>query len=172
MQNSKENSKYWFALYTRPRHEFKAQLSLNSMQIENYLPTLTRVKQWSDRKKKVVEPLFKSYIFIKASERERLKAVEIDQVVKTIFFNGKPSVIPESQIKGLKKMLEETDQVSVLEGIVKGTKVKVTEGPFNGVEGIVYSVSKDERHLAITVEMLNRSVIVSLPASSIVKERS
>jgi transcription antitermination factor NusG len=66
--------KYWFVLYTKPRHEFKAEEQIKSLNIEVYLPTTTVVKQWSDRKKKVTEPLFKSYIFIYADEKERLNS--------------------------------------------------------------------------------------------------
>ena len=50
------DNKYWFALYTKPRSEFKAEQQLTAVGVENYLPTITRLKQWSDRKKKVTTP--------------------------------------------------------------------------------------------------------------------
>ena len=46
------SEKHWFALYTKPRHEFKAELQLKNISIDNYLPTYIVTKQWSDRKKK------------------------------------------------------------------------------------------------------------------------
>ena len=162
--------KKWFALYTKPRHEFKAQLQLDAIGVENYLPTITLVKKWSDRKKKVTEPLFRGYIFICADEKERFKALEQKAVVRVIFFNGKPSVIPENQIESIKKMLSETSDVSVFEGLVKGTEVYITEGPFAGVEGVVYQTENAENMLAVSVDLLNRSVIVKLPADSLVKK--
>ena len=161
--------KKWFALYIKPRHEFKAQAQLESIGVENYLPTITAIKKWSDRKKKVTEPLFRGYIFIRADEKERLDSLEQQAVVRTVSFNGKPSVVPDYQIDSLKQMLAGSAEVKVFEGIVKGTEIKVVEGPFKGVEGIVYNVSKDESMLAITVELLNRSVVVSLPSESVVK---
>ena len=63
--------KYWYVLYTKPRHEFKAEAQINSLNIESYLPTNTVIKQWSDRKKKITEPLFKSYIFRKFKRTRR-----------------------------------------------------------------------------------------------------
>jgi len=54
--------KFWFALYTKPRNEFKAEQQLIAAGITNYLPTVTLLKQWSDRKKKVTEPLLRGYI--------------------------------------------------------------------------------------------------------------
>ncbi len=55
--------KFWFALYTKPRNEFKAEQQLTAVDITNYLPTVTLLKQWSDRKKKVTEPAFKRIHF-------------------------------------------------------------------------------------------------------------
>jgi len=44
--------KNWYAMYTKPRSEFKAAQQLNVNKIIYYLPTVTIVRQWSDRKKK------------------------------------------------------------------------------------------------------------------------
>ena len=56
--------RYWHALYVRSRAEKKVLAQLEDMGIQAYLPLITHVKQWSDRKKKVEEPLFKSYVFV------------------------------------------------------------------------------------------------------------
>ncbi len=162
--------KNWFALYTKPRHEYKAQAQLESENIICYLPVITRFKQWSDRKKKVTEPLFRGYIFIQATEKERLTAVECNAVVKTIFFDGKPSVIPEYQINSLKNLLSNTSSVQVFNEVIKGDRIKIKEGPFAGVEGVVYEVSKDESMLAVNIDLLKRSVVVKLSAADVTKK--
>lgn len=162
--------KKWFALYTKPRHEFKALEQINALDITTYLPTTTVIKQWSDRKKKITEPLFKSYIFINADELERNQALTCDAVLKTIFFNGKPAVIPDWEIENLKQILNNADKVTVFNGIVKGTKVEIASGPMIGLEGVVSKVSKNEQTLAVSIEMLNRSVIVTLPALTVIKK--
>lgn len=162
--------KKWFALYTKPRHEFKALEQIAAFDITTYLPTTTVIRQWSDRKKKITEPLFKSYVFIHADELERNKALTSDAVLKTIFFNGKPAVIPDWEIENLKQILNNADKVTVFNGIVKGTKVEIGSGPMIGLEGVVSKVSKNEQTLAVSIEMLNRSVIVTLPASTVIKK--
>jgi len=163
-------AKHWFALYTKPRQEFKARTQIESENIICYLPTITRLKQWSDRKKKVIEPLFRGYIFIEAAEKERLLAVEFDSVVKTIFFDGKPSIIPDYQINSLKNLLSNTNKVEVRHEIIKGDRIKITEGPFKGVEGVVCNVSKDDTMLAVNIDLLRMSVIVKLPAADTAKK--
>lgn len=163
-------NKNWFALYTKPRAEFKAEEQINSVNIECYLPTITRLKQWSDRKKKVTEPLLSGYLFIYANEKERLTALEQNSVVKTISFEGKPAIIPSWQIENLKRLMEKNPEVFISDQLHTGTLVKVVSGPFRDVEGVIMQVSKDERSLAISIDMLNRSVLVHLPAESIVKK--
>ncbi len=165
-----ENKK-WFALYTKSKHEFKAASQLDECGIDYYLPTAVRIKQWSDRKKKVTEPLFSGYIFLYGSEKERLVALEQYSIVRTIFFQGKPAIIPEWQIENLKKMLEQSKDVSVTDKLAVGTLVKIISGPFKDVEGIVYENNNQEKILAITIDLLRRSVIVKIPVDSIIEQK-
>jgi len=161
-------TQHWFALYTKPRQEFKAAIQLESVSIEHYLPTLTVKKKWSDRKKTVTEPLFRGYIFIHTNEKERRLAISQSTIVRTVSFNGKPSIIPEWQIDNLKKLLSETPEVFVSDKIEIGTTVKIVDGPFKDVIGVVTG-SQEEKWFAVSVELLKCSVMVKLPKESVIK---
>jgi len=63
--NNKEMEKKWFVVYTRPQQELKVAQQLTAMGITNYCPTITLVKQYSDRKKKVSKPLLSSYVMVR-----------------------------------------------------------------------------------------------------------
>jgi transcriptional antiterminator RfaH len=171
-ETSKE--KYWFALYTKPRSEFKAEQQLMGAGIEYYLPTITRLKQWSDRKKKVTTPLLNGYIFIFANEADRLISVEQPAIVRCVFDSGRPARIPEWQIDNVKKFLETDQDVIVHNGIVPGANVIIKSGPFEGVRGIV--IDGDEgKSISVSIELLNRSIIARLPDSGdleVVRESS
>ncbi|MCB0747892.1 MAG: UpxY family transcription antiterminator [Ignavibacteriales bacterium] len=172
MENSEiSDNRHWYALYSKPRHEFKAEIQLQNAGIEYYLPKITRIKQWSDRKKKVVEPLFSGYIFIRGNEKDRLTALEQYAIVRTIFFKGQPAIVPDWQIENLQKMLEKGEDISVSDKIAVGSKVKIISGPFKDVEGIVYENKNQEKMLAITIDLLRRSVIVRIPADSIIEQK-
>ena len=160
METSIEN-KYWFALYTKPRQEFKAELQLKAEGLDVYLPKITRLKQWSDRKKKVTEPLMTSYIFIYASERERLLALEKDAVVRCVFYCGRPAKIPDYQMRNFISFIKEEEDYFVVNGIVKGTKVLIKDGPFSGVTGVVVEEPSGAT-VAVSIELLNRTVIARL----------
>ena len=163
--------KKWYALYTKPKHEFKAETQLTSCGIEYFLPTIIRVKQWSDRKKKVKEPLFSGYIFVYGNEKDRLIALEQYAVVRSIFFEGRPAIVPNWQIENLQKMLEKGEDIIVTEQLTVGSNVRIISGPFKDIEGIVYESSNQDKMLSITVDLLRRSVIVKIPKDSIIEHK-
>jgi transcription antitermination factor NusG len=165
MISNSSNQKKWYALYTKPRSEFKAREQLALLSVEHYLPTFTSVKQWSDRKKKITEPLIRGYIFIHASEQERLASVEQPSIVKCIFDCGHPASIPNWQIDNIKKLLTQESELIVYNGIATGTKVIIKNGPFEGVVGIVTNNEKG-KSISISIDLLNRSVITRVPKGS------
>jgi transcription antitermination factor NusG len=165
MIKNKNNEKTWFALYTKPRSEFKAGKQLAGIEVEYYLPAITRLKQWSDRKKKVTEPLIRGYIFIHANEHQRLASVEQPSIVRCVFDGGHPASIPEWQIDNIRKMLSRNSEIIVRNGIISGTKVKIKNGPFEGVVGIVTN-NEMGKSISISIDLLNRSVITRVPQGS------
>ena len=162
--SSKE--KAWFALYTKPRSEFKAAEQIEEHGVNYYLPTITTLKQWSDRKKKVTEPLMRGYIFIFADEKERIISLEQKAIVRCIFDAGRPAKIPQWQIDNLKTMLNTKSDFYIHEGLVPGVHVRIIDGPFAGVIGKVQG-SENEKTIAVTIDLLNRSVIAHLPKESV-----
>lgn len=164
--------KNWFALYTKPRSEFKAEKDISALGIENYLPVVIKIKQWSDRKKKIKEPVLNGYIFVYADEKERIAALETNSVVRCIFENGKPAVIYDWQIQNLKRFLDEKADFLINNGIEKGTKIKIKSGPFEGVIGVIVT-GNNKNTLTVNLDLLNRSISAVLPAGvefDIVKE--
>ncbi len=159
------SNKSWFALYTKPRCEFKAAGELQGLGIEHYLPSVTKLKQWSDRKKKVTEPLLRGYIFIFADEKERMISLENEYIVRCIFDHGRPAKIPDWQINNLKLFLTSNSDVEVTEGLLTGKKILIKDGPFEGVIGTIIDV-KNEKSVAVSIDLLNRTVVAHLPKES------
>lgn len=154
--------KAWFALYTKPRSEFKAAEQIGENGINYFLPTITRIKQWSDRKKKITEPLLHGYIFIFADEKERITSLEQQSIVRCVFDAGRPAKIPQWQIDNLKTMLGSNSELFIKEGLIPGTQVRIKDGLFEGVVGIVQN-SEGGKTIAVSIDLLNRSIIAYLP---------
>ena len=92
----KRRESHWYALYTRPRVEKRVASILEEKEIRAFLPTRSVMRQWSDRKKVVEEPLFPSYVFVFADLAERYCSLQSTGVVRMVQFNGKPARIPDS----------------------------------------------------------------------------
>ena len=139
-----ENLK-WYAVYVRSRHEKKVHQMLLERELTSFLPLLETWKQWSDRKKKVSDPLFRGYV-----------------VVKFIGIGRKPSVIGERDIEWLKKLVREPDAVNgVVASIPAGQRVRVLAGPFKDLEGVVVKQGREMR-LVVFFESIMQGVEVSI----------
>ncbi len=129
-------SKNWYAVYTRPRWEKKLAGILTRSKIENYCP-LNRVnRQWSDRKKATLEPLFTSCVFVRVDEAEHEKLKKVSGVINMLYWLGKPVVINSSEIMMIKNMLYEyTDIKLEKRPICLNDKVNFFEKTFAKLQG-------------------------------------
>jgi transcription antitermination factor NusG len=152
----------WYALYTRPRWEKKVQREMQLRGFEHYLPLITVEKQWSDRKKKVEEPLIKSYIFVRVSEREYFDVLNVDGALAYVKFEGKPASIPDWQIEAVKKTIDNQLPFELTGNhLWPGEHVKITHGNLKGLEGEILNM-KGKNRLVIRIESVGYSLVVEM----------
>jgi len=137
-----ENNLRWFVVYTRPRWEKKVVALLEEKGIENYCPLNKVVKQWSDRKKAVMEPIFKSYVFIRVREEDKWDLRKIEGVLNFVFWLKKPAIVRDREILTIRKFLDEFKDIKVEEvpKIKLNHKVRVKQGLMMHYEGILLEV--------------------------------
>lgn len=156
----------WFALYTKGRHEKLVHQELQKKGIEAFLPLRKITRQWSDRKKIIEEPLFKSYLFVRTPFTERFAILNTVGVVSFVGKKSDPVEVPETNLLAIKQFLEQGIQVDPFPYLKEGQRVYVRSGPFKGVEGFV--VRKD-RHcrLVISLDALMQSISVVIDESCV-----
>lgn len=133
--------KKWYAIYTRPRWEKKVNKLLTEKGVESYCPLQKTQKQWSDRKKIVEEPLFKSYVFVRIGDEEQTEMRMVNGVVNFVYWMGKPAVVRDKEIDIIKKFLNEYENVKAIPTTVEpGSKVVVESGVLMGKSGTVKQV--------------------------------
>ena len=142
--------KKWFVVYTRPQQELKVASQLSAMGITNYCPTITLVKKYSDRKKKVTRPLLSSYVMVELEEKERNKVFDCSGIVRYLFFLGKPVVVPAPQINLMQYHLNGVYNDFKVTTLSVGDSHTITEGPFSGVTGKVVETNNIKVKLEIT----------------------
>ena len=141
--------KKWFVVYTRPQQELKVASQLSAMGITNYCPTITLVKQYSDRKKKVIKPLLPSYVMVELEEKERNRVFSCSGIVRYLFFLGKPAVVPTSQINLMHDNLNGVYNDVKVTSLIMGQFHTINEGPFSGFTGKVVQTDKTKVKLEI-----------------------
>lgn len=136
-----ETNKQWYAVYTRPRSEKKVTASLEKKKFKTYCPVNKVRTQWDDSKKGLSEPLFKSYVFIYASENDYASIKQTEGVINFVYWLDKPVRICNEEIDVMKKFLKEYDRVSIEKEEVKPTqKVRIVNGPLMMWEGNVVEI--------------------------------
>ena len=150
--------KKWFVVYTRPQQEIKMSEQLNAMGITNYCPTITIIKKYSDRKKKVIKPLLSSYIMVHPEESRRNLVFSCTGIVRYLFFLGKPAVASTSDIDQMKDHLNGVYRGFDITTLSVGEHHKITDGVFSGLSGEV--VQTDNKKVKLELASLGMSIIL------------
>lgn len=150
--------KKWFVVFTRPQQELKVATQLSAMGITNYCPTITLIKQYSDRKKKVTKPLLSSYVMVELEEKEREKVFTCTGIVRYLFFLGKPAVVPTSDITLMQNHLNGVYNDSKVTTLSVGDLHTIIEGPFSGVSGRVVETDNTK----VKLELASLGMLITL----------
>ena len=156
---------HWYVLYTKPKNEKKVSETLSLLGIEVYCPLVKSIKIWSDRKKKVTEPLFKSYVFVRLEESQRDSVFEAHGAVRYLFWLGKPAIVRDEEISAIRDFLSETRDESKPLVFEHLQKVKIVNGPLKGQKG-KYLYNKGNK-LVLQVESLGIVVKAELHHSQV-----
>jgi transcription antitermination factor NusG len=152
----------WYAIYVKSRHEKSVHAELQQKGIESSLPLMTVTRQWSDRKKKVEVPLFRSYVFVNIDiSKEKFDVLQTDGVVKFVTFCNKTVSIPTEQMYWLDQILMSELQLESEQDILLGTEVDVMFGPLKGLQGRVKQKNSKSR-LVVWFDAIMQGVSVEI----------
>lgn len=165
MQNNAENLK-WHAFYTKPRTEKKLAERLRAKGFEVYAPTQTVLKQWSDRKKKVEEPLFRSYVFVNIDPKDQLEILQTPGTVAMVRWLGKAAIIRDEEIAAIKEFLSLSNGSQVeIRDFKKGDQLRVKHGNLENITGTVIRQTKQK--VILEIEKLGMALYAEVPKSQV-----
>lgn len=155
----------WRVFYTRPRAELKSEEQVAAAGIEVFVLKREVVRQWKDRKKKIVEPVFRSYLFARVHEGERLEVLQSPGIVKTVNFGPSFAEISEEEIEQLRLAQFEPRRLALydLQLPARGERVVVTQGPMKGLTGEVVEL-RGEHYLVIRIHAIRQALKINVPA--------
>jgi transcription antitermination factor NusG len=158
----------WYVLYTKPRNEKKVSSQLNEMGIDTYCPVVKKNKKWSDRIKKVEEPLFNSYCFVNINPAERQRVFAVSGVVRYLYWLGQPAVVKQTEIDIIRQWLNEFDHSSITtQSFSVQDRVLFKSGTLLGQTGVITDIH--DKKLILLIEGLGLMVSVDTRQTAVEK---
>ena len=155
-----KTSIYWYAVHTRPRWEKKVASLLEEQGIEHYCPLNKKLRQWSDRKKTILEPLFKGYVFVQIGEDATWELLQVNGIVNFVHYLGKPARIREVEIDTIRKFLNEFSEVEVTENsLLVNAAVRIKQGVLMNYKGILLELQGNKALVRIESMGLQLSAV-------------
>ena len=161
----------WYLIRTKPAGEVLAEQNLVRQGYEVYLPRLAKTVRQRGRTRETILALFPRYVFLRLDEgRQSLAPVHSTLgVAEVVRFGLKHAVIPDRIIRDLRARADASTGLHRLNSpaLACGTKVRVTWGPFDGLEGVFERDEGSER-VVILLRVLGESTRVRMPISFVV----
>ena len=153
----------WYAVHTYPRHERAVADRMQRQGMTVFLPMLSEVHRWSDRRKTVQLPLFSCYAFVQMApgNEERIRVLRTDGVIGLVGTRGQGTPIPEEQIEAVRTVLAQGLTCGSHPFLKAGQRVRIRGGALDGVEGVFLSQNGD-RTLVVSVDAIQRSLAVRI----------
>jgi transcriptional antiterminator RfaH len=158
-------SRSWWVLHTRPRQEKSLARHLREHRVPYFLPL--------SRKRLVVRgvprhshpPLFDGYLFLRATEDERLVALSSKRVVRTLVVVEQERLLDD--LRQIHRLLAAGRPVTAERRLAAGTPVEICGGPLAGLHGSVLRAASGDRFV-VCVDFIQQGASVLLDAADLV----
>ena len=154
---------HWYAAYTLPRHEKSVADRLSSHEVETYLPVYSVGRTWNRRRAEVELPLFPGYVFVKMIIANKVRILAHPGVIRLVGFNGSAVALPDGEIETLRSSLANY-KAEPYPFLTVGKRVKITSGPFSGLEGRIIR-RKGKMRLIVSLELIQRAILLEVDAA-------
>ncbi len=156
----------WYAAYTCANHEKRVAAELGMREVEHFLPVYRSVRRWKDRRVQLELPLFPGYVFVRLALGGRMRVVQIPSVVRLVGFNGLPTALPDTEMEIMRAGLSQNLRAEPHPFLTVGRRVRITGGPFAGLEGILKR-KKSNLRVVVSLELIQRSVAVDVDVADV-----
>ena len=156
----------WFAAFTAPQAERSVVRHLDIYSVESFLPTFETTHVWKNRqKKKIISPLFPSYVFVHITRTERRFVFRALGVLRLVGDTKGPIPIPNSEIEVLRSDAFR-NRLEPFRELVEGQRVHIKAGPMQGVEGTLVR-RKNSLRLVLSIGLINQHAALEVDADDV-----
>lgn len=149
----------WYALHTRPRQEKSLGRDLLGYQVPFYFPLVKKTSVYGKRKLTSLLPAFPGYVFILASEEERIRALHTNRVIRALEVHDKCNL--HYDLFQFEQLITSGAALTAESRLTTGQKVRIRRGPLAGLEGTILSRHGITR-LLVSVNFLQQGASVAV----------
>jgi len=161
-----EAERRWYATFTLPQNEKSVVRQLDLRRIESFLPTYETVRVWKNRqRKKIVLPLFPTYLFVRIGRAERARVLECQGVLQIVGNQREPLPLLDADVEMLRSGFCR-ERLEPFRELLIGEKVRIRNGVMQGVQGTLVRRSSSLRFV-LTVELINQHAAIEVNAEDI-----
>ena len=158
---SEQNGELWWVAHTKSRREKVLAKLLLREGIGYFLPLVRKRFRRHGRTRISIVPLFSGYVFLKGSRIDRYRALRTDHVASTIEVFDQDRLT--SELRQIKAALCLDAPLELFPFVEGGKRVRIVEGPFTGLEGMVQRRKGADR-LILSVEAIQQAVSLEIDA--------
>ena len=141
--------------HVRPRCEKKLAAYCQQEGIGHFLPVLVSEKIYGNRTRTHTLPLFSGYVFVRCPEGFQSQLKQNQNCANVLAVVDQSAF--QKHMEAVQQALESKISLEIVPFIEKGKRVKITKGPFAGIEGIVTEVHGQD-HIVISIDLIQQSV--------------
>jgi transcription antitermination factor NusG len=156
----------WYAAYTCANHEKHVAAELGARDVEHFVPLYSSVRRWKDRRVNLDLPLFPGYVFVRLALSDRLRVVQIPSIVRLVGFGGLPTALPDREMEIMRSGLSERLCAEPHPFLIVGRRVRITGGPFAGLEGVLKK-KRNSLRVVVSLSLIQRSVAVDVDVADV-----
>jgi len=150
----------WYVVFTKAKAEAKVAQRLEEQNLMVFLPTLKTLRQWSDRKKWIEVPLFRSYVFVFANHKAYETVRKTEGVVNFVCnrHDSKPALIQDKEIEAIREFLHQVKHETL--EMQPNDAVYIHSGILIGKQAIIERI--DKNHLRLRIDVLHLSIYAEI----------
>ncbi len=161
-----DNRCRWYAVRVRSRFEKIATTHLSERGFEAFYPSYSTRRRWSDRIKTIEMPLFPGYLFCRTDLRSRLPIMTVPGFMDFVGFGCGPAPVEDDEVDSIRMVTERGQKYQPWPFSKAGQRVQVISGPLRGMHGVMVE-TRNERHILVSVTLLQRSVLVDIDLADV-----
>ena len=152
----------WWVAHTKARFEKVFAWDMLSHGIGYFLPMREKVTFSGGRKRRVMMPLFSSYVFFCGDDGDRYTAMTTNRLCQTIEVVDQDGFVEE--LAGIEGALISKAVVDHYPHLPVGARGRVISGPMTGIEGTIIEKRSAKARMVLEVTILGQGAVVEVDA--------